>query len=373
MTDVLMTVALIAVVGGITATKYADIKNKMSNKILNSNTMAVNKVFQSFQTLGCRFSSISNSGQSADVQAAALTQILQSPSASGAKSQEGLSVTESSTDMVLVPFPTAEMPEDGRIRIAFNSVNGSIVTANSGSGFIPLSVSQNADLLAKTRGTPSDAAITALVSQFSSAQSASINGYAYNDNSTANEDTAIYGSPLQVDASSIGSSLTTAASGANGISAASISANPSVISFGNVLVGAQKQVELTVFNPDSSTNNLSISSIVADSGISIDTNSAVIAPGSFRTFTVTFSPAQASQLSGSLRIISNAANTPNGLVINCTGKGTSGSSETQSHASHVEVITAIDGVDSVRASIDNINTEANVQNEISTLNMDLAQ
>jgi hypothetical protein len=323
MTDVLVTVALVAVVGGITAGKYLDLRGKMSTKVLNSNTMEVNKVFQIFQTLGCRFSSISNSGQSPEVQAAVLTEILQNPAASGAKSQEGLSVAQSSTDMVLVPFPNSAMTEDGRIRIAFNPTNGSIVTANSGLGFIPLSVSQNADLLAQSRGTPSNAAIAALVSQFSAAQKSATNGYAYNNNSLINEDTAIYGGPMQTMPVSAGSNLSPSASDPGTKPVASILANTSTINFGNVTIGSHKQSELTILNSDASTENLSISSIDTPNGISINITSAVIRPGDSQTFSIIFAPLSMGQFSGNVIIKSNAANTPNGLTINCTGTGVS--------------------------------------------------
>jgi hypothetical protein len=95
---------------------------------------------------------------------------------------------------------------------------------------------------------------------------------------------------------------------------------PSSVSFGNVTVGVTNTQTLTIQNPGSATLNISQASLAgagfSTSGVTLPLS---IAPGGATSFTAGFAPASASNLSGSITLISNAPNSP--LVIPLAGTG----------------------------------------------------
>ncbi|MGH9572310.1 MAG: beta strand repeat-containing protein, partial [Candidatus Acidiferrales bacterium] len=101
---------------------------------------------------------------------------------------------------------------------------------------------------------------------------------------------------------------------------AALTANPSSINFGSILVGNTASVNVTLTN--SGTANLSISGASAGgTGFSMSTLSPqTLSPGGTAAFTVTFGPKAAGNASGSVSITSTAPGSP--LVISLAGSGT---------------------------------------------------
>jgi hypothetical protein len=114
------------------------------------------------------------------------------------------------------------------------------------------------------------------------------------------------------------SPLTIALSGTG--TQAALSANPSSINFGSILVGNTASVSATLTN--SGTANLSISSASA-SGTGFRMGALTpqtLTPGATATFTVTFAPTASGVASGSVSVVSTAPGSP--LLISLTGNGT---------------------------------------------------
>jgi hypothetical protein len=101
---------------------------------------------------------------------------------------------------------------------------------------------------------------------------------------------------------------------------AGLSANPSSINFGSLLIGNTASVNVTLTN--SGTANLSISAASASgTGFSMSTLSPqTLTPGGTATFTATFGPTTAGNATGNVSITSNAPGSP--LVIGLRGIGT---------------------------------------------------
>jgi Abnormal spindle-like microcephaly-assoc'd, ASPM-SPD-2-Hydin len=101
---------------------------------------------------------------------------------------------------------------------------------------------------------------------------------------------------------------------------AAITANPSSINFGSILVGNSASVNVTLTN--SGTANLNITAASASgTGFSMGSlSSTTLNPGGTATFTATFAPAAPGSASGSISVTSNAPGSP--LVIHLSGVGT---------------------------------------------------
>ena len=101
-----------------------------------------------------------------------------------------------------------------------------------------------------------------------------------------------------------------------------ISVIPSSVSFGNVTVGVTNTQTLTIRNPGTATLSVSQASLSGTgftlSGLALPLS---VAPGGSASFTAGFAPASASNLSGSITLISNTPNSP--LLIPLGGTGIS--------------------------------------------------
>ena len=99
-----------------------------------------------------------------------------------------------------------------------------------------------------------------------------------------------------------------------------ISVTPTSVSFGNVIVGVANTQSVTIQNPG--TASLSVTqATLAGTGFSLTglTVPLIVAAGGSSTFTVGFTPASASGISGSLTLMNNTTNSP--LVIPLAGTG----------------------------------------------------
>jgi hypothetical protein len=108
-----------------------------------------------------------------------------------------------------------------------------------------------------------------------------------------------------------------------------LSASPASLSFGSQNTGTTATQSFTVTNTGNS--SLSITQ-VSESGAGFSANGIALplslAVGQSTSFTVTFAPASAGSLSGSVTVVSNAANSP--LVIALSGTGATAVSHTVS-------------------------------------------
>jgi hypothetical protein len=104
-----------------------------------------------------------------------------------------------------------------------------------------------------------------------------------------------------------------------------LSANPSSINFGSVLIGSSGSVSVTLTN--TGTAPVSVSAAGASgAGFSLSGFSATtLNPGATSSFTVTFSPTTAGSASGSVSVTSNAPGSP--LTISLSGSGTATQSQ----------------------------------------------
>jgi hypothetical protein len=103
-----------------------------------------------------------------------------------------------------------------------------------------------------------------------------------------------------------------------------ISASPTSLAFGNEAVGSSKKLAVNLKNTGNS--SLTISGLVVagfDVSIGSGLSGATIAPGQTATLDVTFAPRSAEQLSGSVKVTSNAINSP--MTITLSGTGVSAS------------------------------------------------
>jgi len=111
------------------------------------------------------------------------------------------------------------------------------------------------------------------------------------------------------------------ASGGTTTQSATLSANPTSVSFGNETVGSDTSAQsVTVSNTGNAA--ASISSVAVPSGFSqTNTCGSSLAAGASCTVSVTFAPSAAQSYSGNLTVSSNATNSP--LNVALTGTGTS--------------------------------------------------
>ena len=122
--------------------------------------------------------------------------------------------------------------------------------------------------------------------------------------------------------SSSAKELTLSMTGTGANDTRAISASPTSLSFGSGTVGRAQKLAVTLKN----TGNLNVtiaqvSLTGIDASVSSGLNGATIAPGQTATFLVTFAPKGAELMSGSLKISSNATNSP--TVIALSGAGVS--------------------------------------------------
>src|ERR1700735_5215491 len=105
----------------------------------------------------------------------------------------------------------------------------------------------------------------------------------------------------------------------------SLTANPSTVGFGNVIVGANGTSSITLTNSGSASISISQAN-VSGTGFTISglATPMTIAAGQGASFTAKFAPTSAGTATGSVSITSNAPNSP--LVISLTGAGVASSS-----------------------------------------------
>jgi hypothetical protein len=116
--------------------------------------------------------------------------------------------------------------------------------------------------------------------------------------------------------------LTIALSGAGTAATRIVTASPARLSFGNEAVGSSEKLAVTLKNTGNSSLTLSQISLTGiDATISSGLNGATIASGQSATLDVTFAPKSAEQMTGSIKISSNASNSP--TVIQLSGTGVS--------------------------------------------------
>jgi hypothetical protein len=106
----------------------------------------------------------------------------------------------------------------------------------------------------------------------------------------------------------------------NGLTAGALTSNPSSLSFGNIQVGNQKQLNETLTNTGGSNVNISQATI-SGTGFSMSglNPPLQLAPGQHITFNATFAPQVVGNASGSISVTSDASN-PN-LSIPLSGNG----------------------------------------------------
>lgn len=101
-----------------------------------------------------------------------------------------------------------------------------------------------------------------------------------------------------------------------------LSANPSSVNFGNLLVGANASIGVTLSNPGTAAVSITGSSITG-TGFSMSTLSAqALNPGQTASFNVTFAPTTATSFSGTVSITSNAPGSPLKIALSGTGVAT---------------------------------------------------
>ena len=116
--------------------------------------------------------------------------------------------------------------------------------------------------------------------------------------------------------------LTIALSGAGTAAARTLTASTARLTFGNEAVGSSEKLAVTLKNTGNSSlvlSQISLSGI--DASISSGLAGATIASGQSATLDVTFAPKRAEQMTGSIKITSNASNSP--TVIQLSGTGVS--------------------------------------------------
>jgi Transmembrane protein 131-like N-terminal/Abnormal spindle-like microcephaly-assoc'd, ASPM-SPD-2-Hydin len=124
---------------------------------------------------------------------------------------------------------------------------------------------------------------------------------------------------ISVDSNASNPNLTIPLSG-TGISAGQLSPSATDLNFGSVTVGTSKTLTATLTAKASSVTLYSVTSTSSEfhlGGISLPTT---IAPGQSTSLTLIFTPRTSGVASGSISIITNAANTP--MVETLTGSGT---------------------------------------------------
>jgi hypothetical protein len=99
-----------------------------------------------------------------------------------------------------------------------------------------------------------------------------------------------------------------------------LNASPTSLAFGNLDVGTSNTLETTLTNSGNANvtiSNISISG--AGLGVSGASTGQVLAPGQTATLSVTFAPAGAASVTGSVIITSNATNSPTTIALSGTG------------------------------------------------------
>jgi hypothetical protein len=121
--------------------------------------------------------------------------------------------------------------------------------------------------------------------------------------------------------SNVTNSPTTISLSGNGVQP-QISVIPASVSFGNVTVGVTNTQMLTISNPGTANLSVTQASLIGTSfGFSGLTLPLSVPPGGSSAFTVSFTPASASNLSGNLTLVNNTPNSP--LVVALAGTGVS--------------------------------------------------
>src|SRR6266702_1124692 len=99
-----------------------------------------------------------------------------------------------------------------------------------------------------------------------------------------------------------------------------LSTSTNSLSFGNVTLGLTNTQTMTLSNPGSATLNVSQATVTgAGFALSGLTLPLTIAPGQSSAFTVSFTPATASSVTGSLSLVSNAPSSPTSIALSGTG------------------------------------------------------
>lgn len=121
--------------------------------------------------------------------------------------------------------------------------------------------------------------------------------------------------------------LSSALSNPASTSSTALNASTTSVSFGNVIVGEESTAPVTFEN--SGASNISITGVVISApdvktdGLSVG---LIIAPGETVTLHVTFTPAEAGVVTGSVTVTSNASNSPVSISLSGTGQAVSTSS-----------------------------------------------
>jgi len=101
---------------------------------------------------------------------------------------------------------------------------------------------------------------------------------------------------------------------------ARLTANASTLSFGNVVVGSSTPMVVSLTNSGTSVATISSASIPPQGFNSPSAlNGSTVAPGQTATLTVVFTPPTAAVFSGTITIVSDAANSPISIPVSGTG------------------------------------------------------
>ena len=119
------------------------------------------------------------------------------------------------------------------------------------------------------------------------------------------------------------STLTMALSG-TGVPVGALGSNPTSISFGNVTVGSKQTLSETVTNTGSSIITISQVSIGAGFTLSGITTPLAVGGGQSATFSVSFAPQSAGEVSGDITVTSTASNASLTVAVSGTGTVTTG-------------------------------------------------
>lgn len=106
----------------------------------------------------------------------------------------------------------------------------------------------------------------------------------------------------------------------NGLAAGALTPSPSSLSFGNVQVGNNQQLQETLTNSGGLNVNIS-QATVSGTGFTMSglNPPVVLTPGAHYTFTVIFTPPSTGRYSGTVAIVSNASNPNLSIPLNGTG------------------------------------------------------
>jgi len=117
-----------------------------------------------------------------------------------------------------------------------------------------------------------------------------------------------------------GSPLTIALSGTGVTATFLLTANPTTLSFGNVNLGSSATQTVTLTNTGNSSVSISqISVLGAGFSASGVTSGTTLTPNQTVTVNVTFAPASAASVTGTVSVVSNASNSPTTIALSGTG------------------------------------------------------